>query len=297
MPKAKVNNIEVEYTTFGDPSAKPFLMVMGLGGQMISWDDRLIEEIVKRGFYVIVFDNRDSGLSTKFEDACIPDVMKAISAQMRGKKVEAPYLLKDMANDAVGLLEYLDIEKAHICGSSMGGMIAQTIAINHPSRVLSLTSIMSTTGDPELPQTKPIALKFIMTPAPKERGAYIEHLVEIWRNLWGSKFPYDEERIRKKAAMSFDRSFYPQGKARQNVAIIASGDRTEQLTSVKLLALIIHGKEDPLIPHEGAIATSKAILGAELMLVEGMGHGLPHEIFPQMVDAIVAITEKASTEL
>ncbi len=293
MPKAKANNIEIEYKTFGDPSAKPFLMINGLGAQMISHDALLIEEIVKRGFYVITFDNRDSGLSTKFEDAGIPDVMKAISAQMRGKKVEAPYLLKDMADDAVGLLDALGIEKAHICGSSMGGMIVQTIAIHHPSRVLSLTSIMSTTGDPKLPRTQPRVLKFLMPP-PKEREAYIENLVELWRNLWGSKFPYDEEKTRIKAAKSYDRSFYPQGRARQNVSIIASGDRTEQLAAVKIPALIIHGKEDPLVPHEGGIATSKAISGSDLLLIDGMGHGLPPEVFPQMVDAIVANTEKAN---
>jgi len=240
MSKAKANNIEIEYATFGDPSSKPLLLVMGLGSQMIRWDEDLIDEFVKCGFHVIIFDNRDIGLSTKFEEAGIPNVMKAIGASMKREKVESAYLLKDMADDAVGLLDALGIEKAHICGVSMGGMIVQTIAINHPSRVLSLTSIMSTTGDPNLPQARPKAMKILMTPAPAERADYIEYAVGMWKILWGSGFPYDEEKVRKQAAKDYDRSFYPQGMSRQLVAILASGERTEQLASVKTPTLVIH---------------------------------------------------------
>ena len=294
MPKAKANNIELEYETYGDPSGKPFLLVMGLGAQMIRWDVGLIEEIVKHGFYVIIFDNRDIGLSTKFEDAGTPNVMKAIGAAMKREKVESPYLLKDMADDAVGLLDALGIEKAHICGASMGGMIVQEIAINHPSRVLSLTSIMSTTGDPNLPQANPKAMKILMTPAPTERSASIDFGVEAGRLLYGSGFPFDEEKARKEVAKSYDRSFYPQGMSRQLIAILASGDRTEKLASVKVPTLVIHGKDDPLVPHEGGIATAKAIPGAELLLIDGMGHSSPPETWPQTVDAIVANTEKAN---
>lgn len=294
MPKAKANNIEIEYATFGDSSAKPLLLVMGLGAQMIRWDVRLIEEIVKRGFYVIIFDNRDIGLSTKFEDAGIPDLTKAIGAAMKREKIEAAYLLKDMADDAVGLLDALGIEKAHICGASMGGMIVQEIAINHPSRVLSLTSIMSTTGDPNLPQPAPKALKILMKPAPEEREANIEYAVEAGRFLYGSGFPFDEEKARVDAGKNYDRSFYPQGMARQLIAILASGERTEKLASVKVPTLVIHGKDDPLVPHEAGIATSKAIPGAELILIDGMGHSSPPETWPQTIDAIVANTEKAS---
>jgi len=221
--------------------------------------------------------------------------MKAISASMRGKEVDAPYIVDDMAADAVGLLDFLGIEKAHICGASMGGMIVQTITTNYPSRVLSLTSIMSTTGATNLPQAKPEAMKILMTPAPVERKANIENSVETWRVLWGSGFPYPEDMIRERAGREFDRSFYPQGTNRQLVAILASGDRTEKLASIKVPTLVIHGKDDPLVPYEGGIATSKAIPGSELLLIEGMGHTLPPEVWPQVVDAIVANTEKAST--
>ena len=293
MPKAKANNIELEYEIYGDRSGKPLLLVMGLGAQMIRWDVLLIEELVKRGFYVIIFDNRDVGLSTKFGDAGIPDLTKAIGAAMKREKVESAYLLKDMADDAVGLLDALGIEKAHICGASMGGMIVQEIAINHPSRVLSLTSIMSTTGDPKLPQPSPKALKILMSPAPEGREASIEYAVETGRFLYGSGFPYDEEKARKEAARTYDRSFYPQGMSRQLVAILASGERTEKLASVRVPTLVIHGKDDPLVPHEAGIATSNAIPGAVLLLIDGMGHSLPPETWPQVLDAFVANTEKA----
>jgi len=293
MPKAKANNIELEYETYGDPSGKPLLLVMGLGAQMIRWDVDLIEKMVESGFYVIIFDNRDVGLSTKFEDAGIPDLTKAIGAAMKREKIEAPYLLKDMADDAIGLLDFLGIEKAHICGASMGGMIVQEIAINHPSRVLSLTSIMSTTGDPNLPQPSPKALKILMAPAPEGREASIEYGVETGRFLYGSGFPFDEEKARVEAAKAYDRSFYPQGMARQLIAILASGDRTERLSSVQVPTLVIHGKDDPLVPHEAGIATANSIPEAELILIDGMGHSSPPETWPQTVDAIVANTEKA----
>ncbi len=293
MPKAKANNIELDYETFGDPSAKPLLLVMGLGAQRIRWDELLIDKIVKRGFYVITFDNRDIGLSTKFEEAGVPDIMKAATAGMKGEKVDAPYLLKDMADDAVGLLDALGIEKAHICGASMGGMIVQEIAINHPSRVLSLTSIMSTTGAPGLPPAKPQAMQILMKPAPQEREASIEASIEAGRVLYGS-FPYDEEKARKLAGINYDRSFYPQGMGRQMLAIMASGDRTEKLASVKVPTLVMHGKDDPLVLVECGIATSEAIPGSELLLIEKMGHSTPPEAWPQIVNAIVSNTEKAS---
>jgi pimeloyl-ACP methyl ester carboxylesterase len=293
MPKAKANNIEIEYDTFGDLSAKPLLLVMGLGAQMIRWDELLIDELVKRGFYVIIFDNRDIGLSTKFEEAGVPDLMKAVAANMKGEKFDTPYLLKDMADDAVGLLDALGIEKAHICGASMGGMIVQEIAINHPSRVLSLTSIMSTTGAPDLPPAKPEAMQLLMKPAPEGRDANIENAVEAGRILYGS-FPYDEEKARDLAGKNYDRSFYPQGMGRQMLAIMASGDRTEKLASVKVPTLVIHGKDDPLVLVECGIATSKAIPGSELLLFEKMGHSMPPETWSEGLDAIVANTEKAS---
>jgi pimeloyl-ACP methyl ester carboxylesterase len=223
--------------------------------------------------------------------------MKVSVAAMKGEKIEAPYLLKDMADDAVGLLDALGIEKTHICGASMGGMIVQSIVINHPSRVLSLTSIMSTTGAPDLPQAKPEAMKVLMglmTTAPTGRNGVIEAGIEAMRLLYGSGFPFDEEKARERAGIAYDRSNYPQGMSRQTIAIIASGDRTEGLASVKVPTLVIHGKDDSLVPVECGIATSKAIPGSELLLIDGMGHSSPPETWPQVVDAIVANTEKAS---
>lgn len=295
MPQAKANNIEIEYETYGDPSGKPLLLVMGLGAQMIRWDEGFIQEFVKRGFYVIIFDNRDVGLTTKFEEFGVPDRIKMYQSLAKGEKIEAPYLVDDMADDAIGLLDVLGIEKAHICGASMGGMIVQAIVCKYPSRVLSLTIIMSSSEKPRLPQVRPEALKILMTPAPQEREANIEHSVETWRVIWGSGFPFPEDMVRERARREYDRSYYPQGSTRQMVAVLACADRTKQLASVKVPTLVIHGKDDPLGPYEDSVAISKAIPGSELLLIEGMGHSLPPETWPQVINAIVANTEKASS--
>jgi len=298
MPKAKANNIEIEYDTFGESSSKPLLLVMGLSGQMILWEEEFCKKLVDKGFYVIRFDNRDVGLSTKFEEGGIfepNDIMKAINLQMRGKEVPAPYKIEDMADDAIGLLDALNIDKAHICGASMGGMIVQEMAIKYPSRILSLTSIMSTTGRADLPQPKPEAMKILLTPSPEERDAFIEHSVNLWSVLHGSGFPFDEERVREMAAKGYDRSFYPQGAARQLVGIIASGSRKAKLGSVNVPTLVIHGGDDPLVPLEGGKDTAESIPGAELLIIEGMGHELPPDAWPQIIDAISANADKAKT--
>jgi pimeloyl-ACP methyl ester carboxylesterase len=294
MPKAKANNIEIEYDTFGDPSSRPLLMVMGLGAQMIAWLEDFCMMLVDKGFYVIRFDNRDIGLSTKFEEKGVPDVMKAVIAAQRGEPINPPYTLEDMADDAVGLLDALNIEKAHICGASMGGMIVQVITIRHPTRVLSLTSIMSTTGNPELPQPKPEAMQALLKPSPTEREAYIEESVKRRRIFYGSGFPYPEDQAREIAAISYDRSFYPDGMARQLVAILANGNRASNLGSIKVPTLVVHGGDDPLIPVEGGKETAESIPGSELIIIEGMGHSLPTETWPQIVDAIAKNAEKAN---
>lgn len=286
MTKIIANNIEIEYDTFGDPSSNPLLLIMGLGAQMISWEEELCELLVNQGFYVIRFDNRDVGLSTKFEEAGVPDIMKLVIRAQRGEKIESPYTLEDMADDAIGLLDALKIDKAHICGASMGAMIVQVIAVRYPSRVLSLTSIMGSTGNPNLPQPKPETMKVLMTPAPTEREAYIEESVKRWRVLYGTGFPFDEERRRKMAARAYDRSFYPEGFARQLAAVLANGNRKPTLASIKVPTLIIHGGDDLLVPVEGGIDTAEAIYGAELLIINGMGHSLPPETWPQIVDAI-----------
>jgi len=295
MPNVTANGIQIEYDTFGDSSSVPLLLIIGLGAQMIDWDEELCEQLAGKGLYVIRFDNRDVGLSTKFEEAGIPDIMAAFGASMQGEAIEAPYTLDDMADDAVGLLDALGIEKAHFCGMSMGGMIAQTAAIRHPSRVSSLISIYNTTGNPELPQPKPEAMEVLITPAPEEREAYIEHMVKVFRTIAGPGFPFDEEWIRKLAARRYDRAFYPQGMARQLVGVLAHGNRKPALASLQIPTLVIHGSDDPLVPVECGKDTAEAVPGAELIIIEGMGHDLPHEgAWYQIIDAIVAHTEKVT---
>jgi len=293
MAKATANGIHLEYDTFGKSSSNPLLLIMGLAAQMIMWDEEFCERLAAKGHYVIRFDNRDVGLSTKFDKAGVPDVMAAMVASMQGKKVDSPYKIDDMADDSVGLLDALGIDKAHICGASMGGMIAQTIAFRHPARVLSLTSIMSSTGARDLPQAKPDIMALLLTPPPAKREANIEHGVKVWRAISGPGFPFDEEYMRKKMALSYDRCFYPQGVMRQLVAILAHGDRTSALKSVKAPTLVIHGAADPLVPVECGKATAAAVPGAKLLIIKGMGHSLPMEAWPQIIDAIVVLTRKA----
>jgi pimeloyl-ACP methyl ester carboxylesterase len=286
MPNVKANGIQIEYDTFGDSSSPAILLIAGNGAQIYFWDAGFCGLLVQKGYFVIRFDNRDSGLSTKFEEAGIPDFMAAVKAAMAGNPVESAYTLEDMADDAVGLLDVLGIAKAHICGASMGGMIAQVIACRHPEHVLSLTSIMSTTGNPELPQGKPEALAAVLAPAPDERKNYIEHMMNVWRKIWSPGFPFEEERARAFIEKSFDRSYYPQGAIRQNIALIANGDRRPFLSSLKIPALVIHGADDPLIPCEAGKDTARVIPGAKLFIISGMGHDMPKDIWGQMVEAI-----------
>lgn len=292
MTKIKANNIEIEYDTFGDPSGNPLLLVMGLGTQMIAWVPEFCELLVKKGFYVIRFDNRDVGLSTKFGDLGIPNVMNVINKARSGEKIVPPYTLEDMADDAVGLLDALNVEKANICGASMGSMISQVIAYRHPSRVLSLVSIMGSTGNPELPEPKPEAMQVLMVPMPSKREKYIKESIKRGKIIYGS-FPYDEEVRKKLAEQAYDRCYYPEGQTRQLVAILANGDRRKKLKDIKVPTLVIHGKDDPLVPMEGGIDTSKNIPGAKLLLIEKMGHSLPPEVWNQVIGAIVENATKA----
>jgi pimeloyl-ACP methyl ester carboxylesterase len=295
MAKVKANEIEIEYETFGDPSDRPLLLIIGLGIQMIHWDSELCQDLVKNGHFVIRFDNRDIGLSTKLEKAGVPDLMEILGKLMQGEKIVPPYTLNDMADDAVGLLEALGIQKAHVCGMSMGGMIAQTIAIRHPSRISSLTSIYSTTGNPNVPMPAQEVFELLITPPPEERGAYVEHMLREFKAFTGPRFPMDEHWTRKIMAESYDRCFYPQGMVRQLVAILSQENRVPALNEVKVPTLVVHGTNDPLVSVEGGKDTAQAVPGAQLMLIEGMGHDLPHGgAWPQIVEAITAHTIKAS---
>ncbi|MFW9903319.1 MAG: alpha/beta fold hydrolase [Candidatus Thorarchaeota archaeon] len=282
----KINGIEITYDTFGDPQAEPILLIMGLGGQMTMWDEAFCKEIAANGYWVIRFDNRDVGLSTKFDDAGIPDLMDMMMKVQQNESVESPYTLLDMANDAIGLLDALHIETANIVGTSMGGMIAQTIAIHYPERVRSLTSIMSTTSNPELPQPGPEAISILVTPPPSDRAEYVEDSVKTWRFLNG-KLPFDEEYVRKRSAMAFDRSYYPMGTGRQLAAILASGSRKDELKNVLVPTLVIHGDADPLVPIEGGKETAEVIPGAKLIIIEGMGHSIPAAAAPRIIEAII----------
>lgn len=295
MSKVTANGIQIEYETFGNPSDRPLLLIMGLGGQLIFWDDDLCRDLAGRGHYVIRFDNRDSGLSTKFDEVGVPNLVEVIGKIIQGQEISAPYTLEDMADDAAGLLEALGIKKAHICGMSMGGMIAQTMAIRHPSRCLSLISIYSNTGNPELPQPKPEVIELLITPPPDERETFVRHMVGVFKVISGPGFPFDEEWIRKMMAQGYDRCFYPQGAIRQFVAILTQKNRKPALASVKLPTLVIHGTADPLVSVEGGKDTAEAIPGAQLMLIEGMGHDLPHGgAWHQIVEAITVHTSKAT---
>jgi len=269
VARARSNGIELEYEVIGNPADPAVLLIMGLGAQLIAWDDEFVLALARRGHFVIRFDNRDVGLSTHFDGAGAP-----------------AYTLSDMAADAVGLLDHLDLPHAHAVGASLGGMIAQTLAVEHPRRVRSLTSIMSSTGNPSLPRAKPEAMARLTATAPTERAAYIEHSLETSRVVGGSGFPFDEERSRKLAGRAFDRAFYPEGRARQIAAVMASGSRRESLESLRVPTLVVHGLEDPLVPVEGGLDTHDAIPGSELLLIDGMGHSLPKGVWPSLIDAI-----------
>jgi len=294
MSQVEANGIRIEYEEFGDRQAPPLLLIMGLGGQMILWRDELCETLAARGHRVIRFDNRDVGKSTWFDHLGTPDVLGAVTAAMMRQPLDsAPYYLRDMAADTAGLLDALGIEQAHVVGASMGGMIAQSLAIGFPKKVRSLTSIMSTTGDPTLPQPKPEATSVLLTPQPDTREAAIERGVMVFRTIGSPGFPFDEEEVRRLATQSWERGANPTGVMRQLVAVLASGDRTEALRALRIPSLVIHGKEDPLVPVESGIATAKAIPEAKLVLIEGMGHDMPRPVWPQLVEEISALTATA----
>jgi pimeloyl-ACP methyl ester carboxylesterase len=297
MPSALSNGIRIEYETFGAPSADPLVLIMGLGAQMLLWDEELCEQLAARGHFVIRFDNRDVGLSTKFDHAGTPDLMALVAALQSRRPVAAPYTLDDMADDAAGLLDALGLAAAHLVGASMGGMIAQTVAFRHPGRVRTLTSIMSTTGDPSLPPARPEAMGMLMVTPPAERAAAIEHAVRVWRTIGSPGFPFDEPRIRDRAGRQFDRCFHPAGTARQLAAVLAHGSRRARLRDVRAPTLVIHGSEDPLVPVEGGKDTAAAIPGAELLIIEGMGHDLPRGAWGRIVDAIVSHAATAAAPL
>jgi pimeloyl-ACP methyl ester carboxylesterase len=283
---ADANGMRLCYETFGDRANPPLLLIMGLATQMIVWDDDFCAQLAARGFRVIRFDNRDIGMSTKLAGARTPSFAEMLVSQVTGLRFRVPYTLRDMAADAVGLLDALGIARAHVVGASMGGAIAQEIAILFPDRILTLTSIMSSTGDPKLPRPAPRAMAVLAKKVPLDRAGYVREYVATWRVLAGNHFPFDAEKTARQGTAGYDRGINPPGAARQLLAIIASGNRTKALAQVRVPTLVVHGTEDPLVPHMGGIATARAIPGARLLLIEGMGHSFPREVWTRIIDAI-----------
>jgi len=276
------------YETFGDPADPTLLLIMGLGGQLIDWPDGMCELFAARGFHVVRYDNRDVGLSTHLPDSV--DVLGLFqSALGQDGHIVVPYLLSDMARDAVGLLDHLGVEQAHLVGVSLGGMIAQTAALEHPDRVASLTSIMSTPG-PTIVSPTPEALTALLSPPAPDVGQAQERAIERAK-VWGSPGLYDDAEIRDRVRRAWGRHYDPMGTARQFAAILASGDRTGALGGLALPTLVIHGTADTLIPQGGGEATAAAVPDAKLLLIEGMGHDLPEPLWEQLVGAV---TEHAS---
>ena len=288
MPQITANGISIEYEAYGDKANPPLLLVMGLGAQLTLWPMELVEALVARGYYVIRYDNRDIGLSQKFGTHGIPNFKRVALMRMVGLRARIPYRLTDMADDAAGLLDALGIAKAHVVGASMGGMIVQLLAVHHADKLLTMTSIMSTTGNRKVPPAKPEAMKALLNRAPA--GATLEQLMPIGLNvsraIGSPGYPADEARLKERIERDFTRSFYPQGAARQISAIVDDGDRRKRLAKVTTPTLVIHGAADPLVPVEGGRDTAAAIKDAKLLEIDGMGHDLPLELVEQIADAI-----------
>jgi pimeloyl-ACP methyl ester carboxylesterase len=284
---APANGIELAYDELGDRNGRPLILIMGLATQLIHWDEGFCGLLGERGYRVIRFDNRDIGHSTKIDWAPSPKV----GAMMFGYG-EAAYRLPDMAADTAGLMDHLEIERAHIVGASMGGMIAQTLAIEHPERVLSLGSIMSTTGDRRLGLPKLRAFGTLFAKPPRTRDGYAEQAVKAFKVIGSPGYPMDEERFRAMALAAYDRCFYPPGVSRQLHAVTRSGDRTKKLRHLRVPTVVIHGDKDPLIRTAAGRATARAIPDARLRIVEGMGHDLPPGVWPALIDEIDSNAER-----
>jgi pimeloyl-ACP methyl ester carboxylesterase len=282
------NGIEIAYDEIGDPDGRPLFLIMGLGTQLIHWEEHFCRLLADRGFRVIRFDNRDAGHSTKLDAAGVPGT----TAMLLGFRASAAYLLRDMAADVAGLMDHLEIERADVCGASMGGMIAQTLAIRTPSRVRSLCSIMSTTGNRRLGLPTRKAMGSLLGASPRQREAYADHVVRVFRIIGSPGFESDEERLRTLALAAFDRCHHPPGTARQMHAITASADRTPFLRKLTVPTVVVHGDRDPLVRPSAGRATARAIPDARLRIIEGMGHDLPAETWPLIADEIEANADR-----
>lgn len=287
MPQITANGITLEYEDHGDKNAPPILLIMGFGAQLTLWPDEFVEALVGHGYRVIRYDNRDIGLSHKFHGVKAPGLIKMTILSKFGITPKVPYTLGDMADDGVGLLDALGIDKAHIVGASMGGMIAQHVAAKHGHRAHSLTSVFSTTGNPKLPAAKKEALKVLVTrPASTEEEVLVDHGMLLARTIGSPAYPADEQRLRDRVRISVRRSVYPEGPTRHLSAIVADGNRREMLKGVTVPTLVLHGEADPLVPVEGGHDTAAHITGAQIKTYPGWGHDLPQELIAPLAQDI-----------
>ena len=291
MPQLSLpTGITIEYETFGNPVDPALLLISGFSAQLTSWHENLCKLFAAQNFHVVRFDNRDCGLSTKLDGVVVNTTAVITAALMEEPIPEVPYTLTHMAADAMGVLDGLGIAKAHVMGASMGGMIAQTVAIEHPHRVLSLTSVMSQPGEPEVGQPTPEAMESFFTAPPTSREEYLDSSAS-WL-VWHSKKYRDAQRTRAQAAVDFDRSFYPEGGPRQLAAIYASGRRSEGLAKLTMPTLVLHGLDDTLIAPDGGERTAEIIPGAKLVMLEDMGHDLPEALWPRYVSEFLELTAR-----
>lgn len=294
--EAQVNGIKVTFEDKGLKDAPAILLVMGLGGQLTLWPDEFVDALVAHGFRTIRYDNRDVGLSTRFESAGVPNLKWMFVKAALRLPVRPAYTLADMAADGIGLLDHLGIAQAHIVGASMGGMISQHIAARYPERVLSLTSIMSTTGNPRLPRANKEAMAVLANrPMSGDPEAMIAYSVRAARVIGSPAYPAAEERLQRRVRHDFERGWYPQGVARQMAAIVADGDRRSMLATIKAPTLVIHGEADPLVPLAGGKDTAANIPGARLLTIPGMGHDLPLALVDTLADAVAGHARELAT--
>jgi pimeloyl-ACP methyl ester carboxylesterase len=289
------NGISIAYDEFGKQDDPVILLIMGLGTQMIAWTEEFCLGLVAKGYRVVRFDNRDVGLSQKFDDQKPPNLLKGLIAQKLGVKISTPYTLFDMADDAIGVMDALAIQRAHIVGASMGGMISQILAAEHPERVISLTSIMSTSGHKSLPSASwDVTKHMIVRKAVGSEADYLDQMVSFWQVIGSPKYMPEEQALRERMSASFNRCYYPMGYKRQLAAIAACGDRVELLKRITVPTCVIHGRSDVLVPVEGGIDTARHIKHSTLEVIDGMGHDLPQPLYGQFIGLITDNANKAA---
>ena len=295
MARTRANGIEIEYETIGNRADPALMLVMGLGAQLTIWPDALFKGLADRGFFVIRYDNRDTGLSTGFDSWGVPNIPAELQKAMNGERLEAPYLLNDMAADAIGLLDALGIDKAHMVGASMGGMIVQIVAARYPQRTRSMVSIYSTSGRRGLPVGKPEALAMLgAQPEGPTREQRVQYGMKLRQTIGSPGYPTPEAELRAFVEKNVDRRWYPEGAARQYLSVIASGDRVELLKTIKVPTLVMHGEDDPLLPVEGGRDVARLVPGAELQTIPGWGHDFPPQLVPTIVDRVSTFCKAAS---